>query len=303
MPLNASRLQHQAEVAAGPLPPLLVAAERVASTVAQGVHGRRRVGQGETFWQFREYDPGDRPQSIDWRQSAKSDRVFVRQTEWEAAQSIWLWRDRSASMSWRSSEALPEKRERADILALALAVLLIQSGEQVALIDESYPPRGGKAALRRMAAAMTRQADLDASAETGGPTLLPMTAELPRHGHLVLFGDFLRPLEELAQLVSRYSEQGVKGHIVQILDPAEESLPYTGRVRFEGLEQGEEPWLLSKVEAVRPNYLRRLRRQRFGLEDICRRANWGFTQHSSEAPPQTALLSLFQALADEGEAI
>ena len=301
MPLNTARLQHQAEIAAGPLPPLLVAADRVASTVAQGVHGRRRVGQGETFWQFREYDPGDRPQSIDWRQSAKGDRVFVRQTEWEAAQSVWLWRDRSASMSWRSGAGLPEKRERADILALALAVLLIQAGEQVALLDEASPPRGGKGALRRLAAAMSRQGEKDAEAEGGGPTALPMTAELPRHGHLVLFGDFLRPLDELAKLVTRYSEQGVQGHIVQILDPAEESLPYTGRVRFEGLEQGEEPWLLSKVEAVRPSYLRRLRRQRFGLEEICRRANWGFTQHSSEEPPEAVLLALYQALADERE--
>src|SRR3546814_6131026 len=81
-------LRHRAEQLAATLPPLLVAAERVAATVAQGVHGRRRVGQGETFWQYRHYDFGDQPQSIDWRQSAKSDMVFVRQMEWEAAQSV-----------------------------------------------------------------------------------------------------------------------------------------------------------------------------------------------------------------------
>jgi uncharacterized protein (DUF58 family) len=301
MPLNATRLQQQAEIAAGPLPPLLVAAERVASTVAQGVHGRRRVGQGETFWQFREYDPGDRPQSIDWRQTAKSDRIFVRQTEWEAAQSVWLWRDRSASMSWRSGGEIPEKRERADILALALGVLLVQAGEQLALIDETVPPRGGRAALSRVAAMMERQADNDLAAPAGGPGDLPLAQELPRHAHLVLFGDFLRPLEEVARTVARFSEQGVKGHIVQILDPAEESLPYSGRVRFEGLEEGEEPWLLSKVEAVRASYIRRLQRQRFGLEDICRRANWGYSRHQTDHAPQTTLLSLFEAMADERE--
>ena len=92
-------LRHRAEQLAATLPPLLVAAERVAATVAQGVHGRRRVGQGETFWQYRHYDLGDQPQSIDWRQSAKSDTVFVREMEWEAAQSVWIWRDASASMS------------------------------------------------------------------------------------------------------------------------------------------------------------------------------------------------------------
>ena len=95
--------QHRAEQLASTLPPLLVAADRVAATVAQGVHGRRRVGQGETFWQFRQYQPGDAPQRIDWRESAKSQRLFVRETEWEAAQSVWLWRDTSASMDYGSS--------------------------------------------------------------------------------------------------------------------------------------------------------------------------------------------------------
>ncbi len=103
MAVSALPLRQRAEQLAATLPPLMVAAERVASTVAQGVHGRRRVGQGETFWQFRSYHFGDQPQSIDWRQSAKSDRVYVRQMEWEAAQSVWVWCDTSASMNWRSS--------------------------------------------------------------------------------------------------------------------------------------------------------------------------------------------------------
>src|SRR5271156_2368233 len=85
-------LKHRAEELAAQLPPLLVEAERVAVTVSQGVHGRRRVGQGETFWQFRQYEPGDAATRIDWRESAKSQRLYVRETEWEAAQSVWLWR-------------------------------------------------------------------------------------------------------------------------------------------------------------------------------------------------------------------
>ena len=68
-------LRHRAEQAGSALPPLLVAAERVAATVAQGIHGRRRVGQGETFWQFRQYQPGYAATRIDWRESAKSQRL------------------------------------------------------------------------------------------------------------------------------------------------------------------------------------------------------------------------------------
>ena len=118
---TATALRHRAEAAVGHLPPLLLAAERIATTVAQGVHGRRRVGQGETFWQFRRYQPGDPTPTIDWRQSGKTDHVYVRQMEWEAAQSLWLWCDRSPSMDWRSDKSLPSKYERATLLALALA--------------------------------------------------------------------------------------------------------------------------------------------------------------------------------------
>ena len=126
-------LQLNAETLAAGLPALLVAAERVASTVSQGVHGRRRIGQGETFWQFRPYYAGDAPNAIDWRQTAKSDRVYVRQMEWEAAQSVWLWHDTSPSMDWRSSDAVPSKGWRAKLLMVALSVLLLRAGEEFLL--------------------------------------------------------------------------------------------------------------------------------------------------------------------------
>ncbi|MFC7551412.1 DUF58 domain-containing protein [Pseudoroseomonas wenyumeiae] len=98
----------RAEALGARLPPLVVAAERVAATVMQGVHGRRRAGQGDAFWQFRPYTPGDALNRLDWRQSAKSDRLFVRETEWEAAQSVALWRDAGETMRW-SSGNLPQK--------------------------------------------------------------------------------------------------------------------------------------------------------------------------------------------------
>ena len=68
-----------------------------------------------------------------------------------------------------------------------------------------------------------------------------------------------------------------------------------GRVRFEGLE-GEEPWLLSRVETVRDTYLGRLRAQHEGLDAIARAVGWTFTCHHTDRPPQTALLALYTAL-------
>ena len=283
-------LQQRAEQLASTLPPLLVAAERVATTVAQGVHGRRRVGTGESFWQFRRYAPGDAANVIDWRQSAKSDRLFVRQHEWEAAQSVWLWRDSTPSMRYRSPYADTSKVERATLLLLALAALLVRGGERIALLGGGRAA-GGRAALSRMAGALT-----GAATGTDPGDVLPPDEPLPRFSEVVLIGDFLSPADELETAVRRFSERGVSGHLLQVLDPAEEDLPFTGRAEFVGTE-GEGAMTVGRVEALRASYDGRLRAQREALGRLGRRARWTFTTHRTDRPPQMPLLALYESLA------
>lgn len=279
----------RAEAAAARFPPLLVAAERVAATVAQGVHGRRRVGQGDAFWQFRPFLPGDAVSRIAWRQSAKNDRTFVRETEWEAAQTVWLWADASASMRWRSSAALPEKTERAQLLLLALAALLLRAGERVALIGRRMRPLAGRTALDRLAELALRP-----PAEPV-PAGLPPVHDVARHARLVLLGDLLSPLADVQATVGRLAAIPTSGHMLQILDPAEEALPYAGRVRFEGLE-AEGTHVIGRVEGVRGAYARRLADQREGLKAIAHTAGWSFATHRTSEPPEAALLGLYSAL-------
>ncbi len=281
--------RQRAEQLSAALPPLLLHAERVAASVAQGVHGRRRVGQGEAFWQFRDYQPGDSPQSIDWRQTAKADRVFVRQMEWEAAQSVWCWRDGSPSMDWRSSNKLPTKRERAELLMLALMTLMIRAGEHISLLGTGLPPAANRGTLVRLSEILRREDPAEARD-------LPAPEPLPRYGQVLLLGDFLADPQEIERSLRGFAERGVKGHLVQVLDPAEETLPYSGRVRFEGL-QGERPWLLSRAEGVRAQYHDQLAAQMDAIREIARRTGWRCTWHRTDRSPQTALLSVYSALA------
>jgi uncharacterized protein (DUF58 family) len=284
-------LMQRGEALSGALPPLLVEAMRVAATVAQGLHGRRRAGTGETFWQYRRYEAGDRPQSIDWRRSARADPVFVRELEWEAAQTVWLWADASGSMDYASARDLPRKAERAALLALALAVILDRGGERFALLDADphrvQPPGGARLALRRLADALERP-----PAVTG----YPPGSTLPRHGHAVLIGDFLAPLDETAALVRGMVERGAKGVMVQVLDPVEEAFPFQGRVRFEGLE-AEGSLLLDRAEDLRDAYMERLRDHRAALEALARSADWRLLTHHTDQPATATLMALYQTLA------
>jgi uncharacterized protein (DUF58 family) len=261
----------------------------VASTVSQGVHGRRRVGQGETFWQFRRYQPGDSTQLIDWRESAKSQHVYVRETEWEAAQSVWLWRDGSPSMDYRSGRDRPTKRERAELLLLALTSLLIRGGERVTLLGAGEAPRSGRAALNRIAIAVD-----DGTADGAS---LPGFEPVPRYGRVVLIGDLLSPLDELKAAVGAYAGRGVRGHLLQILDPAEETFPFTGRIQFEGVEDEGEV-LLGRVESVRDDYHAALEAHQLGLVELARRAGWTFATHRTDRAPETALMALYIALSE-----
>ncbi len=236
-----TRLREESETLAAALPPLLVEAERVASTVAQGVHGRRRVGTGETFWQFRRFQFGDSSSEVDWRRSARSQHLFVRENEWEAAQSVWLWRDASPSMSYASGSV--QKVRRAGVLALALGILLVQAGERIAALGAPFPPQTGRLPLRRLAYLYMQQSREDEPS-------LPAALALPRHSHTVWFSDFLFDAEAITQRMRALAGGGVKGHLLQILDPAEADYAFSGRIRFESIE-GDARLLVGRAETLK----------------------------------------------------
>ncbi len=283
------RLENEAHALASALPELLVEARRVAATVAHGIHGRRRAGPGETFWQFRHFQDSDTASQVDWRRSAGSDHLFVREREWEAAHTVWLWPDLSTSMDFQSRLAPVPKRTRALVLMFALGELLVRGGERIGLLG-LMPPTGHRKAIQRLAQAMVEHHGAAAPAQS-----LPPRAVLSRYSECVLFSDFLEPIEAMGARIEAIAAQGVRGHLVQILDPAEETLPYEGRAEFLSPE-GRERMLANRVESLRGAYRRRLEAHRRALADRCRRLEWSFLVHHTDRPAEEALLALHTRL-------
>lgn len=293
MPISAQSLQHGAEQAAATLPPLLVDANRVAATVSLGSHGRRRAGPGDSFWQFRPYTQSDPAQAIDWRQSAKFGPLFVREREWEAAQTAALWCDVSPSMTFSSSKKRPAKAERGAILGLGLASLMIQGGERVQLLGSSIDASAGRLALMQMAQTLER------SINSPEASALPHAPEnLPTHSAVVLISDFLMPIEEIEAAVSSFAGRAARGHLLQVLDPAEESLPYSGRIRFQGYED-EGQLVIERTEDIRDDYRQRLDEHRAQITALTNRMGWTFGVHHTDKPPHTALVTLHTRLAEQ----
>lgn len=283
--LRAPDLRARAEALGHSLPPLLAEAERLAQTVTWGEHGRRRAGRGDDFWQYRAAHPGDEYRAIDWRHSARSDGAYVREKEWQAAQKITLWVDPAQSMAFSDGGRAP-KSDRARLLALALAVLLLRGGEQVGLAGAAHP-RAGKGQMLRLIESLA----LDLSQEDYGA---PIPGFAP-HGRAVFLSDFLGDLAPLEAALHAATGQGVRGLLIQVLDPAEEDFPFHGRTLFTSMA-GSLSHETQSAADLRARYLARLAERKDRLSDLARAAGWQFLSHHTGAPAQTALLWAYRAL-------
>jgi uncharacterized protein (DUF58 family) len=293
---NAPHIRHEAERAASLFPAMLLEAERMAQTLSAGLHGRRRAGPGETFWQHRPYGFGDSVSAIDWRQSARAaDRLYVRQNEWEAAAAAYLWRDPSHSLDYSSQKNTPTKRRRADILLTALTILLSQAGERIGVLSgdagrESRRPFQGRTAPERMLEAL----HVDQFDDAGGT---PPVTTTPTGARVVLASDFFTAPEGIERAVATLAGSGAKGVLLQICDPAEEEFPFEGRVEFRDLESTDR-LIFGQTGTLASAYKDKFAAHRSALGAVAQKNGWTFLAHRTDRPPQTALLALFTALGD-----
>ena len=283
----ATDLRARAEALGSTLPPLLAEAEHLAQTVILGAHGRRRSGVGDDFWQYRAAHPGDAARAIDWRRSARSDSHFVREREWQAAQSVLFWVDPAQSMAFSGDRSRPPKADRARLLALALAVLLLRGGERVGLAGQGTP-RGGRAQLLAMAEALGRTAP---APDYGTPS----DEGLMSHGRAVFLSDFLGDLAPAETALARAADRGVRGVLVQVLDPVEEAFPFDGRTVFVSMG-GSLTHETQEAGDLRARYLARLAERKARLADLARLSGWHYLTHDTGQPAQAALLWAYQAL-------
>ncbi len=289
--VNASaeslRWSERAQAQVQALPALLVRAEKVAATVILGVHGRRQAGPGESFWQYRPYTFGDSTQRIDWRRSALSDRTFIRETEWEAANTLWVWADTAPRMHFKSHLAEDTKRDRGMLITLAMASLAVRAHERVGALGSAKLPGYGKTALIRTAENL-----LESSAQS-----LPELKRSQRGSIALVASDFLDEIDVISKRLSPLAASGMKGHLLQIADPAEEALPYEGRIRFEGMDRPLH-YISPKTEALRPAYEEKYKLHREAVREIAKRLGWSFSVHRTDQPVSATVLMLYGVLQD-----
>src|SRR6195952_3768902 len=264
------------------VPRLILEARRVASTVIHGLHGRRRAGSGENFWQYRHFANGEPSQNVDWRRSARDDHLYVREREWEASHIIWLWVDRSSSMDFNSHLTEWSKLDRALVVSFALAEVLVQGGERVGVPD-LMRPTANRNVIEKMAQAMLH----DASER---PSLPPNFAPA-QFSEVLLVSDLWGPIAEFRRTIAQLAANGARGHVVQVVDPAEESFPYSGRVEFVESE-GLGSITAGRAELWRNDYQALVANHRAALRAEAEQFGWTFTVHRTNRGPTELLFAI-----------
>ena len=283
---DLTALRAQAETLGQSLPPLLAEAEHLAATVILGDHGRRRAGMGDEFWQYRPAGPGDSARMIDWRRSARSDAHFVREREWQASQTVTIWVDPARSMAFTGAKDRAPKRDRARLLALAAAVLLLRGGERVGMGGADVPPRAGRGQLLRLMQALGEGAD-----DYGTPDVSGMAS----HGRALFVSDFLGDPSGVESALAWAMDKGVRGALVQVLDPAEEEFPFDGRTIFESMG-GTLRHETLRAGDLRRRYLDRLAERKARLMVLAQASGWHYLCHHTGQGAQAALLWIYRAL-------
>jgi len=267
------------------VPDCLVEAKRIANTVIAGWHGRRKRGIGENFWQFRPYTEGESLSRIDWRRSARDDHTYIREREWEAAHTIWLFADMSPSMMYKSTLGSVSKESRALVIMLALAEILARSGERIGCPGVMEPVSARNAAERLATALMHSQL-------TGG---LPEVAMIRGWSDLVLIGDFLDDADAVIARLTPLARRGLRGHVVEVADPAEEIFPYSGRTEFTDPETGSK-LVSGRAENIRDAYTRAYLARRDSLGQSLRHLGWTFVTHRTDHLASEALVAIHMYL-------
>jgi uncharacterized protein (DUF58 family) len=276
------RAAGESRTLAAAMPRLILEARQVAATVIHGLHGRRRAGSGENFWQYRRFMSGEPAGRVDWRRSARDDHLYVREREWEAAHTVWIWPDRSPSMAFASALARDSKLYRTLVVAFALAEILVEGGERVG-IPGLMRPTGSRNVIGRMAEAIVHDRSERAS--------LPPDFSPSPLAEVVLLSDLWSDMTGIRQTVRQLAGRGARGHVVQIVDPAEETFPYSGRVEFVEPEDGSRI-TAGRAQAWRADYIARIARHRAEIRSETDRLAFSFIIHRTDRPPSELLLAL-----------
>lgn len=235
-----------------------VLANHNSAYLSSGPHLQRRAGSGTEFWQYREYRDGDAAHTVDWRKSARSDTHYVREREWEKAQTVSLWLSNAPDMQFKHKKSAHSKYHYGAILTYIAAAKFLHAGERLSLLGSPIQNRQSAASLHELSAYLAHQDVTDKTTEQSA-------LKTAQHSIPILLADFWDEPAALDKQLAALNAQNHTGLLIQIVDPAELSLPYKGRVLLDYIGEkssddlSTSKFTINKIENTRAEYCARIK--------------------------------------------
>jgi uncharacterized protein (DUF58 family) len=259
-----------------------------------GQQASRSRGPGIEFAQYRSYEPGDDPRSIDWKLHARSDRWFVREAERESPLTLWLLFDATASMAQADAARPAWSRLHAArrIAACAIEIALRQGDSfGIAVIGgaafDCLPPAAG---LRQRDQCLRVLATTEADgAWPDERRLRPLWERIHDGAQVVLLSDMFD--DAAVALAERLAGAGRDIATVQVLTAEERDFPFIGTNRFVDPESGAE-WVCDAADA-RPGFIERFAAARRALAARLAARGIAHVEHVIDQSEDVPLRALF----------
>ena len=268
------------------LPPLVVKAERIAATVMLGSMACAAPVPAKASGTTATMALAIPPSASTGAKAPRATPRFIRENEWEAANTLWLWASLGPRMDFKSHLATETKRHHAEVLTLAMAALALRAHERVGLLGSGERASYGRHMLSKLALGLSHGSSND----------LPQPNLIQRRSSVLLVSDFLDEPAAIEKSLTALASSGMHGHLVQVTDPAEESLPYDGRMDFIGLDVATR-YRATRAEGLRKAYQEAFSAHRNALRDMARKLGWSFNLHRTDQPLAATVLALYQRLA------
>jgi uncharacterized protein (DUF58 family) len=270
-------------------------ARQVIEGLLSGLHRSPYLGDSPEFVQHRGYVPGDDTRRIDWRIYARNERYVVKQFREETNFVATVLLDVSASMQYgREGET---KLDWGCFLTAALACLILRQLDAVSLatFDEKIityvPPRTRVSSLMQLA---DRMEEIEARSPGRIASVLGETARrISNRGIVVLISDCLEDEAAIGRALAFLRFARHETVVFQVLHADEMEFPFTGYVRFVGLE-GESP-LVVEARPLREAYLNVLHESIQRIRAGCRNAHADYVLASTQEAIDRLLLRYLSA--------
>lgn len=264
---------------------LLLEARRLNRSLKMGEHGRRTAGAGSDFWQFRKFENGlDSPRLISWKQSAKSDGLFVRETEWSAPQTLSIVVDRTVD---NFIDHPKSKAYLNALIALTLGYAYSDVSEKVRIDCGEFLHMERPRDHVKIANALLRPAESN--------WRLPATNDIPQNSKALLLSSFFNDLGQLREFLAQVTERGITGCLVQVVTNDELTFPFSGRVKFENAT-GASVFQSNQARGLKTEYLKKLADNQHQLNLLALSCGWTFFPISVEQDPREILGLCIQKL-------